>query len=134
MADEFHVDDLKDLWRAGAVLMPEVGRQFSLAAVALHRTGLHASMFQTSQGASPLAGPWTLLRDTIQGRVLAVAGDRCANAGRALVKIADDYATTDHYNAADLRSFSDDKAEIRAGGNSTFQIPEVPAAPAEVDT
>ena len=124
MADEFMVDDLKGLWRTGAVLMPEVGRQFGLAAVALH--GTDASMFQTSQGPSPLSGPWTLLRDTVRDRVLAVTAERCVEAGGALVEIAEGYATTDYYNAADLRAYAEDKAEIRAGGNGTFRIPEGP--------
>lgn len=133
MADEFHVDDLKGLWRTGAVLMPQVGLQFSLAATALHRTGLDEAMFQTSQGPSPLAGPWTLLRNTVQERVLGATADRCVQAGEALVKIADGYATTDYYNAADLDIYADDKTKIRSGANDTFQIPAVPDPPAATD-
>ncbi|MBB6036289.1 hypothetical protein [Phytomonospora endophytica] len=129
MADEFHVDDLMGLWRTGAVLMPEVGRQFALAAISLNDAGEGASLFQTSQGPSPLSGPWNLLRETVQGRVLGATAERCVRAGSALTKIADAYATTDYYSRADLEQYVDDKAEIRAGGNGTFQVPEVPVIP-----
>lgn len=133
MTDEFKVDDLTWLWRTGASLMPQVGRQFSLAAIALHRTGDKAAMFQTSQGPSPLSGPFGVLRDTAQERILGAAAERCVKAGEALMRIADAYATTDYYSAADLKTYAEETADIRAGGNAVFPIPEVPDPPAAGD-
>lgn len=109
MGDEVHVDDLIDLWRAGAVLLPTAAIQFAEMASKLHQTSLNdnGAFNRTDGGLGPLHPVWTGLRDTMQDDVAVKTHTNLVAGGDALRQIAESYATTDHISAEDLAEFND---------------------------
>ena len=102
-AGEVKVDDLFALWEAGRVQLPRVASQYNAAAVALHSLHDYTSLFRTSEGDSPLAASWRGFLDTVQDEVVVACWRRLNSAGEVLVKIADLYSTTDHFNQGQLK-------------------------------
>lgn len=134
MADELNVDDLEDLWRAGAVLLPTAAGQFAAMASKLHQTSLNDSgaFSRTDGGLGPLHSVWTGLRDTMQDSVAVKTHDNLVAGGDALRQIAESYATTDYISAEDLADFNE---TIENSGNSVLfePPPYVPEAPSTDD-
>lgn len=134
MPDEVNVDDLTDLWRAGAVLLPTVAIQYSTVASALHRTSLSEgpAFSRTGGGMGPLHSAWTGLRDTMQDRVAVKTYDNLVRAGDALKQIAESYATTDYLNRDQLAEFHHEIEN--ADDDPVFEPPAyVPDAPSTAD-
>jgi hypothetical protein len=136
MAEELRVDDLTDLWRAGAVQLPQVAVQYSEMARALHKTGLsdEAAFRRSTGGYGPLYTAWTGLRNTIQNDVAARSYDNLVASGGALTQIAGAYATTDHLSAEQVGQYQQAVEDIEHSVNPDRSPPAyVPDAPRSTD-
>jgi len=127
---EVRVDDLIDLWRAGAVQLPQVAVQYSELAGALHKTGLsEGPAFDRSIGGrGPLFDTWTSLRNTIQNDIAVRTHSNLLTAGKVLTEIADAYATTDYLNADELGGYQQAIAALQVSPNPDARPPSVPDA------
>ncbi|HEY8471531.1 MAG TPA: hypothetical protein VIL37_02720 [Natronosporangium sp.] len=134
MSHDLHVDDLTDLWRLGAVLLPTVAIQYATMASELHKTALNEGpAFERSKsGPTKLLTAWTELRDTMQDQIAVKTHQRLLTAGEALKQIAEGYATTDYLSAEDIARFNE---EIENANNDpVFEPPPyVPDAPSTDD-
>lgn len=141
--DEVKVDDLTELWNAGAVQLPAVAVQYAALAQALHRTALpqDAAFRRSIGGGSRLPTAWTSLRNLVQDEIAVRSHENLVKAGEALTKIADSYATTDFLNEAQIRAY---ETEIEGIGNGVVRLddgterertppPDVPDAPSSSD-
>jgi hypothetical protein len=129
-----HVDDLTDLWRMGAVLLPTVAIQYSTMATELHKTATNEgpAFSRSGGGMGPLHEAWTGLRDTMQDRIAVKTHSNLTTAGEALKKIAEGYATTDYLSADQLDEFNSEIAN--ASNDPVFEPPVyVPDAPSTSD-
>jgi hypothetical protein len=136
MAGEVKVDDLVDLWEAGAVKLPQVAIQYSELAQGLHQTGLsdEAAFTRSIGGYGPLFTAWTGLRNMVQNDVAVRSHNNLLAAGRALTQIADAYATTDHLSAQQVGQYQQDIEDIQHSPNQDRQPPDyVPDAPSSTD-
>lgn len=134
MSHELHVDDLTDLWRVGAVLLPTVAIQYSTMASELHKTEMNEEpgFSRTGGGMGSLHAAWSDLRNTMQDQVAVKTRDNLVRAGEALKQIAESYATTEHLSADQLAEFN---SEIENSANDpAFRTPgHVPEAPSTSD-
>lgn len=140
---EVRVDDLKELWHAGAVDLPLVAAQYTQMARGLHSTGAGegAAFGRTgvSQGGSATTGPgrlgsvWGRLRNLVQDEIAVRSHDNLVAAGDALVKIAESYATTDHLSADQLGQYQAYVDSVKTSDDSYRRPPYVPDAPSSDD-
>lgn len=134
MNGQVGVDDLTELWNAGAVSLPTIATQYSNAASHLHNAqyyGLEDSgrFDRTELGTSPVWAPFHRLAVLLQDRVMAKSSDNCAAAGEVLVKIAESMATTDNLNAQQLKRYNDFKTGVENGANPPPDyIPDAPSS------
>lgn len=128
------VDDLTDLWNAGAVSLPTVGKQYSSAASNLHNAqyyGLEDSgrFDRTEHGVSPVWAPFHELAVLLQDKVMVKSAENCESAGKVLVQIAESMATTDHLNGQELKQYENFKSGIRNGANPPpGDVPDAPSS------
>jgi hypothetical protein len=141
------VDDLTDLWDAGAVKLPQVAAQYAAVAQALHQSALSEDQafqprssipYVTSQnvclGPGPLHAVWVSLRSLMQDEVAVRTYNNLLAAGRALTQIADGYATTEYLNADQVGQYHDAIEDIQQSPNPNGRPPDqVPDAPASSD-
>ena len=136
---EVSVDDLTELYRAGAVKMPKVAVQYAEMAERLHKTALSetGAFARTGGGLGPLHPVWTQLRNLVQSRIAVRSHDRILAAGEVLTKIADAFATADNLNGEDLAEYEEYVTTVTESPSS---LPEndkpplyVPDAPAPGD-
>lgn len=134
MAAVIKVDDVEELWRAGAVHLPTVAVQYAGAAQAIHSSAVSedAAFSRSEGGMGPLHPVFKRLRDAFQDRVLVQTHANLIAAGTALTKIADGFATTDHLNATQLQEYADFKTGIETGPDYE-RPPTVPNAPKSGD-
>jgi hypothetical protein len=134
LADELSVDNLEDLWRAGAVLLPTAAVQFAEMASKLHQTSLNdgGAFSRTEGGLGPLHPVWTGLRDTMQDSVAVKTHDNLVAGGDALRQIAESYATAEYLSTEDLNEFNN-KIENSENDRLFEPPPYVPDAPSTDD-
>jgi hypothetical protein len=133
---EVRVDDLIDLWEAGAVKLPQVAAQYAELAQRLHQTGLSegAAFSRSTGGLGPLHATWTSLRDTIQNEIVVRSYHNLLAAGNVLTQIAAAYATTDHLNAGEVGQYQQAITDIQNSPNPDGRPPSyVPDAPTSND-
>jgi hypothetical protein len=137
------VDDLRELWHAGAVDLPTVAAQYSEVAGQLHKTGLNQSGAFNRTGYSPTGGAastggrlgyeWTRLRNAVQDDIAVRSQANLVAAGRALVEIANSYATTDHLSAEQIGQYQAYVESIENNDDEFRRPPYVPDAPSSDD-
>lgn len=99
----FRIDDIWDLWRAGAVHMQNMSNQYGLAAQATHRSA--KSQGKAFDGAAgEFVTAFTELRNVLQDQVLVTSSDNMANAGTSLANIAVRFSEQDGRNATELKT------------------------------
>jgi hypothetical protein len=133
---DVRVDDLVDLWEAGAVKLPQVAVQYAELAQTLHQTGLSesAAFSRSTGGLGPLHPVWTGLRTTIQDKIVVGSYRNLIAAGRVLTEIAAAYATTDHLNADQLGQYQRAITGIQNSANPDGRPPSyVPDPPTSDD-
>jgi hypothetical protein len=136
---EVRVDDLKELWNAGAVKLPQVAVQYSEMAGGLHKSGLSEDGGFGRPGYSPTGGTytamgrlgyaWVRLRNLVQNDIAVRSHNNLIAAGEALAKIADSYATTDYLNSDQIDQYNDYVESIETSSDSYRRPPYVPDAP-----
>jgi hypothetical protein len=114
---EVKVDNLTELWQAGAVKLPQVAVQYTELARDLHKTGLsqEAAFRRSIGGLGKLYYEWTRLRNLIQDEIAVRSHENLAMAGEALVMIANSYATTDHLSREQMEKYEDHIERIETG-------------------
>ncbi|HIV56571.1 MAG TPA: hypothetical protein H9902_01315 [Candidatus Stackebrandtia faecavium] len=96
------IDDLEELWKAGAVNMQQVAGQFGEAGINLHKAGVSES--SVFEGADPkLTEAWARLRNMFQDKVLYKSYEHCVKSGNALANIAISISKQDTDNEEDLK-------------------------------
>lgn len=133
---EVRVDDLLDLWEAGAVKLPQVAAQYAELAQRLHQTGLSegAAFSRSTGGLGRLHAAWTSLRDTIQDDIVVRSYGNLLAAGRVLTQIAEAYATADYLNADEVGQYRQAITGIQNSPNPDGRPPSyVPDAPTSDD-
>ncbi len=99
---EVRIDDLEELWKAGAVNMQYVAGQFSQGAINLHKAGV--SEDSVFDGADPeLTAAWSRLRNMLQDKVLVKSYSNCSKSGNALANIAISISKQDTDNRDELQ-------------------------------
>lgn len=144
MPYEVTVDDLTELWQAGAVKLPQVAGQYAEMARALHASALSESgafgersipgapSYATWGG--PLAAVWRSLRNLVQDDIAVRSHQNLLAAGRVLVDIANGYATTDYLNADEVGSFQQAIEDYENSPNPDRRPPpSVTTAPTSLD-
>ncbi|CAM3532055.1 hypothetical protein [Stackebrandtia soli] len=100
---EISIDDIWDLWRAGAVHMQYMGNQYAYAAQETHQSAL--SQGQAFNGAAPeLVSAFTELRNLVQNDILVASSAAMVNSGTALADIAVRFSIQDDDNKDLLRN------------------------------
>jgi hypothetical protein len=133
---EVRVDDLIDLWEAGAVKLPQVAVQYAELAQTVHKTGLSegGAFSRSTGGLGPLHPVWTSLRGKVQDDIVVRSHRNLLAAGRVLTEIAHAYATTDHLNADQVGQYQQAIAGIQNSANPDGRPPSyVPDAPISDD-
>lgn len=127
--NDVSVDDLTELYRAGAVKMPQVAVQYSEMAQELHKTALSetAAFSRSIGGLGPLYSAWTNLRDIAQGQIAVTSHENFIAAGEVLATIATNYANTDNLNAAELNEYQDFVSGISDPGSDLPDYERPPA-------
>jgi hypothetical protein len=129
------VDDLRELWHAGAVDLPQVAVQYSELAVDLHQTGRsqEAAFRRSIGGMGRLYDQWTRLRNAVQDEIAVRSHNNLVAAGETLVKIADSYATTEYLNAEQINQYHAYVESIESSDEGYRRPPYVPDAPSSDD-
>ena len=128
MGDEVHIDDLEELWKAGAINLQQVAIQFSEAASGLHKTGLSDST--AFAGAPPeLVSGWSRLRNMIQDGVFVKSYNNCVKSGNALANIAISISEQDTDNESDLKKIIKDveDSDVEDDRPPSY-VPEAPSS------
>ncbi|HEY8471737.1 MAG TPA: hypothetical protein VIL37_03770 [Natronosporangium sp.] len=144
MVYEVTVDDLTELWQAGAVKLPQVAAQYAEMARELHATALsesHAFGQRTIPGApsyatwgGPLLSVWSNLRDMVQDDIAVRSYDNLIRAGQVLVDIANGYATTEYLNTSELSQYHEAIEDYEHHPNPDRRPPAyIPEAPSTTD-
>lgn len=131
------IDNLEELWRVGAVNLPNVAVQYSEAAIEVHKCGLSDNqLFNRSEGGmSPLSKVFIPMRNEFQDKVLVKTQTSLQNAGTVVCKIADSFATTDFLTADKLNEYSVYKEDINDGKYGEDDQPPsyIPSPPKSTD-
>lgn len=102
MNDPVSFDDIWDLWRAGAIHLPNMGNQYGKAAQEVHKAAMSAS--NAFDGAVPeLATAFAELRNALQDKILVKGGENLYKSGEALSKLAVRFSEQDGDNATRLQ-------------------------------
>lgn len=107
--NDVNVDDLTELYRVGAVNLPQVAVQYSSMAQYLHKTALSetAAFTRSVGGLGPLYSAWTELRNLTQEAVAVRSHENLVSAGTALTLIAESFANSDHLTAEEINEFEE---------------------------
>lgn len=107
MNDTVSFDDIWDLWRAGAVHLPNMGNQYAKAAQEVHKAALSSQ--NAFNGAVPeLATAFADLRNVLQDKILVTGSDNLYKSGKALSDLAVEFSELDGDNKSRLQTSIDD--------------------------
>lgn len=113
MGKEVSVDSLEALYRTGRVDLPTGAQQYSGAAAGVNGTAAwEGDTFYGMLGTSPVAGPFTALRDLVQDQILVRTQQAIVKSGKTLADIAVSLGETDKDGAERLEKV---KKELDTG-------------------
>lgn len=126
--------DIQRLWEMGAYDMPNLSGLYANASAELHKSTLaEGRLFVTPNSGGDgtvneaLSEVWMSVRDTLQ-TLMANSADNYRDIGEAVVKAAEDYASTDEAFKVEL-----DAERSRLQGDEDYGTPPEPGAPVSPD-